>query len=224
MTLLSLAMSPVLICLFYVYIRDKYEKEPINLLVTGVIFGILIAVPIVHVGNFIMIYLPQNNSMLLEAFYISFIVSSFVEELFKYIVLFFLTWKNKNLNEKFDGIVYAVFVSLGFAFIENILFVFSEDLGGKVTAINRAIFSVPGHGLFGVVMGYYFAMAKFHADSRVKYLVLAFIVPWILHAFYNFILLSNIPYKMFIFIPFVLYLWINGLSKMKKHIDKSPFK
>lgn len=223
MSLLSLATAPVIICLSYIYIRDKYEKEPFNLLIVGVIFGIIIAAPIVHAGNFLMVFMPIGG-MLLEAFYLSFVVSSFVEEFFKYIVLFFLVWKNKNLNERFDGIVYAVFISLGFAFIENLLFVFSDDLGGKTTAINRAIFSIPAHALFGVAMGYHFAMAKFEPDKKLKHFILAFISPWLLHAVYNFILLSNMVYTMFFFVMFVVYLWVAGFKKMKKHIDKSPFK
>lgn len=223
MRLLSLAITPVIICLFYIYIRDKYEKEPINLLITGVMFGVVITAPIVYVGNFLLIFMP-NGGMLLEAFYLSFIISSFVEEIFKYIILFFLLWRNKNLNEKFDGIVYAVFISLGFALIENILYVFSEDLGGTSTAINRAIFSVPGHALFGVAMGYYFAMARFDKSHKTKYLILGFIVPWLLHAVYNFILLSNLPYMFFVFIIFVVFLWFSGFRKMKYHIDNSPFK
>jgi len=221
--LLSLATAPAAIGLFYIYIRDKYEKEPFNLLIVSVIFGIIIAVPIVHVGNVLMIFMPTGG-MLLEAFYLSFVTSAFVEEFFKYIVLYFLVWRNRNLNEKFDGIVYAVFISLGFASIENIMYVFSEDLGGTTTAINRAIFSIPAHALFGVVMGYHFTMSKFEKNKKTRHFILAFTVPWLLHAVYNFILLSNIMYAMFFFLLFVVYLWITGFRKMKNHIENSPFK
>ena len=90
------------------YIRDKYEKEPIRLLLLGV-FGLLISAPIMAVE---IIYDDPNKNFLIEALYTSFIVASGTEGLFKFIILYFLVWKNKNFNEPFDGIVYAVFIFL----------------------------------------------------------------------------------------------------------------
>ena len=161
-----MALAPVIIVCFYVYIRDKYEKEPIRLLLLGVFFGLLISAPIMAVENLLTTMTPNKN-FLIEALYTSFIVASGTEELFKFIILYFLVWKNKNFNEPFDGIVYAVFISLGFAGIENVLYIFNPYLGGYQTAIARAIFSVPGHGLFGVSMGYYYAIAKFNKTTLV---------------------------------------------------------
>jgi len=221
MTLLTLSVAPIFIGLFYTYIRDKYEKEPYNLLITGVFFGVIIAFIIAFVSNIMMLFLPSGAPLFFEAIFIAFAVSALVEEFFKYVVLFFLTWRNKNFNEKFDGIVYAVFVGLGFALIENILFVFSDDLGGTSTALVRAIFSVPGHALFGVHMGYYFGLAKFR-DRR--YLFLAFFVPYIYHAIYNYILLANIPYTFVALAIFSIFLWVSGLKKMATFIKESPFK
>lgn len=221
--LLKLGLAPSIIVLFYIFIRDKYEKEPIKLLFTGVIFGIIITAPIVFTENIIMKYMPSGGKYV-YAFYTSFIVASAVEELFKYIILYFLTWRNKNLNERFDGIVYSVFISLGFAGLENLLYVLNPNLGGVRTAILRAVFSVPGHGLFGVCMGYYFALAKFEPEKRTKFMISALFIPFFMHGFYDFILLAEIPYGMIIFVIFIVYLWINGFKKMKKHINKSPFK
>ncbi|MCL1935527.1 MAG: PrsW family glutamic-type intramembrane protease [Defluviitaleaceae bacterium] len=227
--MLSLAVAPVLIMLFYIYIRDKYEKEPKKLLFVGTTFGIVITFPIVFVGNYLMLFLPKNFGLLGESFYNSFVISSFTEEIFKYIVLFFLTWKNRELNEPFDGIVYGVFISLGFAFLENILYVFSEDVGGISTALTRAVISVPGHGLFGVFMGYFFTKAKFDINNneqighnKTKYLSLAIIVPWMVHAFYNFLLLSGLNF--FIFLVFLIILWYICIKLIKTHIESSPFK
>lgn len=233
--LLSLAVAPVFIVLFYTYIRDKYEKEPIRLLVVGVTFGAIITFPIVLVGNVALIFLPLNVTIRQDAMFNAFIVAAFVEEIFKYIVLFFLTWENRNLNEKFDGIVYGVFISLGFAFVENILFVFSEDMGGVTTALSRAIISVPGHGLFGIYMGYYFTIAKFgtldyknykHGKVSKKhkslYLTVAFLLPWLLHGAFNFFILSGS--HVLLFLLFVILLWQGGFIKMHNHIKNSPFK
>jgi len=222
MGLLSIAVAPVIMCMFYFYIRDKYEKEPINLVITGSIFGVITVFPIIHLGGFLSLFLSVEANRLYESFYNAFVISAFSEEIFKYIVLFFLAWRNFNFNEKFDGIVYAVFVSLGFAFLENILYVFDGDLGGYSTAFSRAIFSVPAHGLFGVHMGYYFGKAKF--DDK-KYLLVAFFVPYLLHAFYNFILLvSDGIFGTLIFTLFVILMWRSALEKMQIHLRASPFR
>lgn len=223
LSFIILALAPVVTIIFYVYIRDKYEKEPMYLLMTSLLFAAIISLPILKTEAIVSIFIP-NKGVVAESFYVSFIASSLVEEFYKYIVLFFLIWKNKNFNEKFDGIVYAVFISLGFAGIENIVYVMNPSLGGYRTAFLRAIFSVPGHALFGVFMGYYLSMSKYEPNNKKKYFLYAFIIPWFLHAIYNFILTFNSKYTMIIFIPFNIFIWVNGLKKMKKHIKSSPFK
>ena len=218
--LIICALAPVLICLFYIYIRDRYEKEPVRLLFVGILFGAVITFPIIQAETFVTGLMPIGG-LTFDAFYESFIVAALVEESFKFAVLFFLTWRNKNLNECFDGIVYAVFISLGFAGFENILYVLNPELGGFQTAFYRAVFSVPGHAFFGVTMGYFFTMARF--GRRFVNLAYAFFAAWIIHGLYDFILLSNMSF-MFVFVPFIIMLWINGFIKIKKHLARSPFK
>lgn len=217
--LFILAVAPIFISAFYIYIRDKYEKEPIRLLFTGLIFGSIISIPIGFCEEYLERFTPTSNNFL-RIFYISFIVAGFCEEIFKFIVLYFLIWREKNFNEPFDGIVYAVIISLGFAMTENILYVINPQIGGIYTALTRAIFSVPGHGLFGVTMGYFFALAKVNKN----YFYPAIILPIFLHGLFNLILLCEIPFAMLIFIMYAIYLWNSGQKKMQKHLDCSPFK
>lgn len=223
-TLIALALAPALICLIYIFIRDKYEKEPIRLLIIGVLAGALITLPIIRTSGFIVVLMPITLSQFGEAVFTSFAVAGFTEEGFKFAVLFFLIWHNRNLNEKMDGIVYAVFISLGFAAVENFLYVLHPQMGGMQTALSRALVSVPSHGFFGVLMGYYFAMAKFEPQARTKYIILAFVVPWAVHGAYNTLLLSGNTWLMVVFVPFVAIMWWNGLQKIKKHLNASPFK
>jgi len=223
MTLISLAIAPVLVCTFYAYIRDKYEKEPIKLLLIGLFYGIVITIPIIKTGQFILVFIP-NGGVLLDAFYNSFFVAALTEELFKYVVLFFLVYYNKNFNERFDGIVYAIFISLGFAGFENVMYVLNPELGGYQTAFARAFVSVPGHALFAVAMGYYFALIKYEPEKKVRYAILAFLVPWFIHGVYNFILLSGMIFMYAAFVPFLGYMWVSGFRKMKAHLEMSPFK
>lgn len=222
--LFILALSPILICLFYIYIRDKYEKEPYNLLIVGVIFGVVMTIPIIFTGKIIVSLMPDIDSQIFESFYKAFFVASFVEEGYKFVILFFLIWRNQNFNEPLDGIVYAVFISLGFAGIENVLYVFHPTLGGVGTAIGRAFISVPLHALFGVFMGYYFSLSKFEKEKKVLTFLYAFIVPWFLHGLYNFILTSGFYYLWIPLIVVIAYMFISGLKKIKIHLEKSPFK
>lgn len=221
--LLQVALAPTVIVSIYIFIRDKYEKEPIRLLFLGLLFGLIIAAPIMGIEMLLSSIMPIMG-VVGESLYTAFVIAAGSEEFFKFLVLYFLVWRNKNFNEPFDGIVYSTFISLGFAGIENILYVFNPYLGGYKTGIARAIFAVPGHALFGIAMGYYYAIAKFESKQKKNMLIKAYIVPWILHGIYDFILIVQIPIIMLFFVPFVLYLWVQGMRKMKRHIKSSPFK
>lgn len=224
MILFTLALAPILICCFYIFIRDKYEKEPIFLLMQGVIFGFLIAYPILRTEIFLSNIMPQFQNEYFIAFYDSFVVASFSEEIFKFFVVIILFYKNRNYNERFDGIVYAVFVSLGFAMAENFAYVFNPNLGGVQTALLRMILSVPLHGLFGITMGYYLSLYKFEKYCHKRFLFNSFFITFIIHGLYDFILMSNILYLFFPYVIYIIYIVVDGLKKMKVHIEKSPFK
>jgi RsiW-degrading membrane proteinase PrsW (M82 family) len=212
MTLLTIALAPVLIILVYIYFRDRYEKEPVGLLLRGLFAGILITVPIIFTEKFLS--LPaQDISGLSNAAYESFIIAALTEEGFKFLAVFLLFWRNHEFNERFDGIVYAVFVSLGFAAVENIMYVFGS---GMETGLIRALTAVPAHAVFGITMGYYVGLAKFIPEQKQLLLVKAILYPIILHGIYNFLLLSGHPVLMLLFIPYIIYLWRSGSKKMKK--------
>ena len=222
MTTIFIALAPVLIILFYVYFRDKYEKEPIGLLLKALLAGAIITIPIyfieVGLSSFGATVMDGSSQIIWSAF----VVAAGTEEVFKFIALFILIWANRNFNERFDGIVYAVFVSLGFALVENLLYVIQ---GGIEVGWLRAITAVPGHALFGVTMGYYLGLARFcSGGERTGFIVRALFWPIILHGFYDYCLMSGIPLLMLAFIPFIIYLWIQGFKKMKQLSDQSRFR
>jgi len=210
--MLSIALAPVLIILVYIYFRDKYEKEPLGLLLTGLIAGALITVPIVLVEKFLVIPV-ESISGLTSAAYHAFIIAALTEEGFKFIALLLIFWRHREFDERFDGIVYAVFVSLGFAAVENILYVYAS---GMETGIMRALTAVPAHALFGITMGYYLGLARFMPGEKRILLLKAFFYPLILHGIYNFLLLSGHPVLLLLFIPYLVYLWRSGSKKMKQ--------
>jgi len=222
MQLILAAIAPVIIILVYIYLRDKWEKEPVRKLIAAVILGAFIVIPVYFLEMFLSGFLPAFNfSHRISAMYNAFVIAAFSEETFKFIVLYLLIWKSKEFNEKFDGIVYAVFVSLGFAMVENIMYVTSS---GMNNAIVRAITAVPAHALFGVAMGYYLSFAKFSLFYKKRNMVYALLIPIGLHGIYDFILMSGEPMYYFVFIPYVYYLYKVGFKRIDELSNSSRFR
>jgi len=190
------------------------------MLIKALLLGIVIVIPVIIVERILMSQMPQSNKVV-EAAYHAFVVAGITEELFKFLALYLLIWKNPNFNEKFDGIVYAVFVSLGFAGVENVLYVMD---GGMQTALTRAITAVPAHAIFGITMGYYLGIAHMYRELKGKYLTRALLVPILLHGIYDFILMVEVGWLLLLFVPFLIVLYIMGIKKMKVLSDSSIFK
>jgi RsiW-degrading membrane proteinase PrsW (M82 family) len=220
MAILIASLAPVFLILLYIYLRDKYEREPFWLLVRLVVAGMVVVIPIALVEKALMAAAPPMGRVGYAA-YQAFVVAGATEELFKFLVLYLLVWKSPRFNEQFDGIVYAVFVSLGFAAVENVLYVMQS---GYQTALLRALTAVPAHALFGVAMGYYLGVARRYEELRGRYLARAVWVPVLLHGIYDFILMVGSGWLLLLFAPYVVYLYLSGLRKMRILSDASIFK
>lgn len=220
MYLLLLALAPAIIIMMYVYFRDKYEKEPIGLILKGILLGAIILFPAGLIENYLNGF-GIGLAKIPKAAFEGFIVAGATEEAFKYLIVFILIWRNRNFNEKFDGIVYAVSVSIGFAAIENLFYVFSEN--SVQVGLFRAFTAVPGHTIFGIVMGFYIGLARFSVKDRGKWLLRAFTLPWLLHGVYDFMILSGHPVLILLFIPFLIFIYRYGLNRMKEFNEQSAF-
>lgn len=218
--LLLLSLAPVIILLSYIWLRDKYEKEPWSMLLKALALGAFSVIPILFLERFLSTFLVYFSGYP-AVFWNAFVVAAFSEELFKFLFLFLLIWKSREFNEKFDGIVYAVFISLGFAAVENTLYVFEHGYG---TGLTRALTAVPAHFLFGVSMGYFLGMARFYPRQKSRYLYLAILIPIVLHGLYDFILMAESPILLLTFIPFTIWMWRFGLKRMKQLSDTSVFR
>jgi RsiW-degrading membrane proteinase PrsW (M82 family) len=219
-SLLFISLAPVFIIAFYIYNRDRYEKEPIPLLIKALFIGSLCALPVLLI-EWLLNRLYSGPEGISEAAYTAFVVAGLTEESIKFLALWIFFWRNKNFNEKFDGIVYAVFIALGFAGIENIIYVFQ---GGYSVGIMRALTAVPAHALFGIMMGYNFGLARFNEKFRGLNLFAAFLIPFISHGAYDFLLMGNSQLLMVVFVPVFLLYWITGFRKMRKLSDDSVFR
>lgn len=219
--LVALAVAPAITLAFLIYLYDKHDKEPVSLLLKVFFFGALSVLPIVYVENFLMSF--NVYSGLLSAFYISFIVAGFTEEFFKRLVVMKTAYNNSHFDHKIDGIIYCVMASLGFATVENIMYVavsFKDDI---YVGITRAFLSVPAHMLFGISMGYYLSLSKYAPTNRLKriYYRKSLTVPMVLHGIFNFILLSNHPFLTALFIPYLIYLWSVNIRRIRKYQKES---
>ena len=179
--LIALAVIPAIIILVYIYREDRLEKESPQLIIRLVVFGIIstfLAALAERLGMYLLALAFDSETVLWRILFY-FGVVAFSEEGFKYLVLKKLTWNNAEFNCKFDGVVYAVAVSLGFALWENIQYVISYGLS---TALVRAVTAVPGHASFGIIMGAWYGLAKrkqvqgWDSASRLAR-VLAVVVP-----------------------------------------------
>lgn len=191
MLLFAAAVIPALVLLAYVYRQDRVERESPQLLLSLVLQGVIattLAKLLERVGLFAVGLVARENTVLYSALlYIG--VVGFAEEGAKYALLKRRTWNNPEFNYRFDAVVYAVFVSLGFALWENVGYVFSYGLG---TAMIRAVTAIPGHACFGVYMGCWYGQAYEHfrrgdePGSRARR-VTAVVLPALLHGAYDFL-------------------------------------
>ena len=227
--ILILAILPVIVLSVYIYRKDKYEKEPVSMLLLAFFLGILsIPLDLLVVGIINAVW--EGSTV----FYSAFLEAGIPEEFCKWVLFMLVIWRNKNFNEFFDGIVYAAFISLGFACIENIMYVFGADDFGTAlhTGVIRALLSVPGHFLFAVIMGYFLGMAKFKPDQRGKYLMLSLLCPMLAHGLFDYLIMLSsaltennmelIGIGLYvIFIYFDIKMWKIGLKQISKMQERS---
>ena len=188
--ILLTALLPVAILVYYIYHKDKISPEPTGQLVKAFFYGILsiplsfcISIPLGLIGVY-----PTEATNIRESISTAFFGAAIPEEIAKFVMLWLLLRKNRYFDEKMDGIVYAVCVSLGFAALENVMYLFSNAESYISVGIARAIFAVPGHFCFGIMMGYYYSLAKFYPKATPKNKAFILIIPIIFHGVYDSIL------------------------------------
>ena len=202
------ALLPAILLLVYIRKKDRLEPEPPRLIRKLVLGGVLAIVPAIILEDIVSSVLdatvPQGT--VLYATLEAFVVAAMVEEACKLFFLHRFTWKDPNFNCWFDGIVYAVAVSLGFAALENVLYVLQ---GGLTVALMRAILSIPGHMGFAVFMGMRYSRAKFWQmrgdPARAKQAMLsAYLLAVLMHGIYDACLMINTGWSNAIFDVFVI--------------------
>ncbi len=140
-------------------------------------------------------------------------------------MLWLLLRRNPYFDEKMDGIVYAVCVSLGFAAVENVMYLFGNAEDFLRVGAMRALFAVPGHFCDGVLMGYYYSLTVFVARARSRHGVLILVAPILAHGLYDSCLMAasvseQLGILLFLIFPVFCYqLWKYATRRIAKHLE-----
>ena len=197
LVLIIAALFPAILLWVYIWKQDA-QREPTNWLIKAVMYGIAIAFPVSLLEfaiNSTFFGINGGPTSLLGTTFDAFFVAAIPEESFKLLALWLILRKNPFYDEHFDGIVYAVSIGLGFAAIENVLYLFDNIENWRSVAITRALLAVPGHYAFAVLMGYYYSLHHFVDHSR-RAAVLILFMPVLAHGIYDALALSGMvnPY------------------------------
>jgi len=225
------AAAPSLALLTYFYLRDKYEREPIGHLVAAYLLGMFALLAAQGMNTMVADWISPGwlhtggePARIFDAF----VLTGIVEELSKWVMLVAAVYAWREFDEPMDGLVYGVAIALGFATLENFLFLSSR---GLAIAWQRAIFAVPAHALFGGCMGFYVGRAKFapvdgaHPHRFWLSLTLSFVAPVGFHGSYNFALLHGLDLKVWVAITLLsLSFWVFVLRRVKRADRASPYR
>ena len=201
--LFGIAVLPVIVLMIYIYRQDKYQKEPIKTLAKAFIGG-MIAIPLDILIVTGIDGVLGDTFIANTVFFTAFLEAGIPEEFSKFLIFMIFIWRDKNFDEYFDGIVYASFIGLGFACVENIGYVFEY---GFQTGVVRALLSVPGHFLFGVVMGYFLSLAKFHPENRSRLLLSGLLLSMLAHGLFDWLLMVASVLPIVGGIIYIVFLW-----------------
>ena len=192
--LLAAALLPAILLWYYIWKHDP-QPEPTSRLVKAVLYGVGICLPVAILEVVIEIILGGEPTTLIGTTIQAFFVAALPEESFKLLALWLVLRKNPFFDEHFDGIVYAVCIGLGFAAIENVFYVVSEEENWVGVAIARAFLAVPGHYAFAVLMGYYYSQYHF-VDRSSRTAACVLLIPVLAHGIYDAIALGGVvnPY------------------------------
>ncbi len=222
--LLLLAVVPVILLCVFVFVRDK-RKEPVKTLFLTLLFGCLSVIPIMIFELLFDEMFPTDEQHLLQYIlnrdFISVFINvlfgvALIEEFFKWLVIMKTSYSRSVMDEMYDGIVYGTFASLGFAVVENILYVISyaNQFGlsyGFEIGLRRGLISIPGHASFGIMMGFFLGYAKLWKVRRNSgrtslFMTLSLIVPILLHTVYDSLLMYNVNEVLFYLFIISLYI------------------
>lgn len=217
MPLAMMAIAPGIALLAYFYLKDQYIAEPFSLVFRVFMIGVLLVFPVMIIQRGLYLWLTPPEWA--QAFFLS----GGIEEFFKWFAILYYMFNHREFDEPYDGIVYTTSLSLGFATMENIIYVFAYQLR-PFDLFLRALLPVSGHALFGVMMGFWFGKAKFSPESTRKYVAVALFLPVLWHGMFDFLLTDSVQVWVWLIIPLMAALWFRGIRKVHIANARSPYR
>ena len=229
--MLICGILPAFLLICYVRYRDRKHPEPMSRIAQGVIYGVFsafLAVPLAMGLEGIII--STDFGILAQLPFIRGVFEAFVgaaipEESVKLLMLWLMLRNCDDFDESMDGIVYAVCIGMGFAGLENILYLFQSEDGWGMTAFTRSLLAVPGHYIFAVLMGFFYSLVHFHPRRFKKYKSLIWVAPVLAHGVYDAILMVGAEdelLSLLSFIPVIAFsVWMHRFClKRLKHVEQ----
>lgn len=213
-----IALVPGLFWLWYYRRKDRENPEPLKLIVTVFLWGMLATIPAIAIEMAVDYFFPYSKTDNFLVMVIgTILVVAPVEEILKFLVVKEQIYNKPAFNEPLDGIIYSITAALGFATFENIMVTFNQ--GSEVLLI-RFVTATLLHALTGGIMGYYIGFAKFSKpENRTALMVKGVLVAIIIHATYNIIAAVNTPITIILLIAFLAIMYII-LARSIKDIKK----
>lgn len=220
--ILAIALAPAILILIYFYKQDKHEKEPVKYILISALLGALTIIPAATMELAVDENGLNANYPTGRLFFYAVFVVGFAEEFFKFLVLRFYMYRHKEFDEPYDGIIYGVAVGMGFAAVENIMYVAQ---GGLSVGLLRMFTAVPGHAIFGVILGYYTGLAKFKEKrgARTGLIFFGFVLAMLTHGLYDFFLVYDESALFFFSFLILIFGIILSRKAIKLHQKSSPF-
>lgn len=217
------ALAPVAVAMLYIYRKDSAQPEPASWLAKSFWYGILSAflassaVSLIIIGSLGYSINTEGYTSVVEAFTDAFVMAAIPEELAKFYCLYAVLKKNPYFDEKFDGIVYSVCIGMGFAGLENVLYLIGGIESGTWVriGITRALFSIPGHFFFAVLMGYYYSLYHWGVNRSFKTKIMILLAPILAHGIFDGILFSTKINEVYAAIGVILFLGFFLLLRKK---------
>jgi RsiW-degrading membrane proteinase PrsW (M82 family) len=223
--LLGLTLGPSLAIAIFIFWKDKLDPEPRKLLIRAFLLGCLSVLPAIAINILLKSVLQvEISESLFETFAYAFFVVGVAEELSKFLFLRWNLFLRPEFDEPYDGITYSVMIGMGFASLENFMYVYQSSNAYSVAWL-RAFTAVPAHATFAIAMGYFTGLAKFNKEKRFSYLMKGLVVAIIMHGFYDFLLMQkNYPQMAFgAFVSVAVSIYFS-MKAIRLHQEISPHK
>ena len=220
--ILVAGLLPCVVLLFYIYRKDTVEKEPVGLLIKLLLLGCLSTIPAIileMIGSYILSAIGLTEGSTLYYLIENFLIIAVAEEASKRYMLRKGSWNDPAFNYVFDGVVYAVFVSLGFAGLENVGYIAGF---GMEVAVIRGLAAIPLHAICGVFMGHFYGLHKAYskygyAKEAAANKKLSLLVPVLIHGFYDFCASVQSETMSYVWLGFVIVMDVISFIQIRNY-------